>query len=65
MRKSRHAKEQIVGILKESEVGWRRRSLAVSTGSASTRSTLEKATFDGLEVANAQRLRQLERRTAS
>jgi hypothetical protein len=54
-----------VGILKESEVGWRRRSLAVSTGSASTRSTLEKATFDGLEVANAQRLRQLERRTAS
>jgi putative transposase len=60
MRRSRYTEEQIAGILKDQRRAWRLLSSAVSIGSASRLSNRWKAKYGGLEVSDAQRLRQLE-----
>jgi putative transposase len=60
MKKSRYTEEQIVGVLKESEAAWRRRSCAASMASASRRFIAGRPRYGGLEVSEAQRLRHLE-----
>lgn len=60
MRKSRYAEEQIVGILKESEAGLPTAELCRKHGISEPIFYLWKAKYGGLEVSEAQRLRQLE-----
>ncbi len=60
MKKSRYAEEQIVGILKESEGGLPTAELCRKYGISEQTLYRRKAKNGGLEVSEAQRLRQLE-----
>jgi putative transposase len=60
MRQSRFREEQIVGILKESEAGMSTAELCRKHGISEQTFYRLKAKFGGLEVSDAQRLRQLE-----
>jgi putative transposase len=60
MRKSRYTKEQVVGILKESEAGLETAELCRKYGISEQMFYRWKAKYGGVEVSDAQRLRQLE-----
>ena len=60
MRQSRFREEQIVGILKESEAGMSTAELCRKHGISEQTFYRWKAKFGGLEVSDAQRMRQLE-----
>jgi len=60
MRQSRFREEQIVGILKESEAGMSTAELCRKHGISEQTFYRWKAKFGGLEVSDAQRLRQVE-----
>lgn len=60
MKKSRFTEEQIVGILKESEAGQPTAELCRKHGVSAQSFYLWKKKYGGLEVSEAQRLRQLE-----
>jgi putative transposase len=60
MKKSRYTEEQIVGILKESEAGLPTAELCRKYGISEQTLYRWKAKYGGLEVSEAQRLRQLE-----
>ena len=60
MKKSRYTEEQIVGALKESEARLETGELCRRHGISRQRFYRWKAKYGGLEVSDAQRLRQLE-----
>jgi putative transposase len=60
MRRSRFSEEQIVAILKESEVGAATGELCRRHGISQNTFYRWKAKYGGLEVSDARRLRQLE-----
>ncbi len=59
MRK-RHTEEQIIGILKESEAGFKTDELCRKHGISSATLYKWKSKFGGMEVSDAKRLRTLE-----
>ncbi len=59
-KKSRYTEEQIVGVLKESEVGLETGELCRRHGISQQTFYRCKAKYGGLEVSDAQRLRQPE-----
>jgi putative transposase len=60
VKKSRFSEEQIVGVLKESEAGVETAELCRKHGISGQTFYRWKAKYGGLEVSEAQRLRQLE-----
>ena len=60
MKKGRFTDEQIVGVLKESEAGVSTSELCRKHGISGQTFYRWKAKYGGLEVSEAQRLRQLE-----
>jgi len=60
MKKGRFSEEQIVGVLKESEAGVSTSELCRKHGISGQTFYRWKAKYGGLEVSEAQRLRQLE-----
>lgn len=59
MRK-RHTEEQIIGVLKESEAGFKTDELCRKHGISSATLYKWKSKFGGMEVSDAKRLRTLE-----
>ena len=60
MKRSRFSEEQIIAILKEQEAGMATADVCRRHGVSSATFYKWKAKFGGLEVSEAQRLRQLE-----
>lgn len=60
MKKSRYTEERIVGVLKESEAGLETGELCRKHGISQQTFYRWKAKYGGLEIGEAQRLRQLE-----
>lgn len=60
MKRSRFTTEQIIGVLKEHEAGLRASELARKHGVAEHTIYRWKAKYGGMEVSEAQRLKQLE-----
>ena len=59
MKKSRYTEEQIVGVLKESEVGIERAELCRRHGMSQQTFYRWEAKYGGLEVSEAQEIKQL------
>lgn len=64
MKRSRFSEEQIIAILKEQEAGMATADVCRRHGVSSATFYKWKAKFGGLEVSEAQRLRQLENENA-
>jgi putative transposase len=64
MKRSRFSEEQIIAILKEQEAGMATADVCRRHGVSSATFYKWKAKFGGLEVSEAQRLRQLESENA-
>ena len=60
MKKSRYTEEQIIGILKQHEAGVKTAELCREHGISEATFYNWKAKFGGLDVSEAQRLRQME-----
>ena len=64
MKRSRFSEEQIIGVLKEHELGAKTADLCRKHGISSATFYKWKARYGGLEVSEAKRLRALERENA-
>lgn len=64
MKKSRFTEEQILGILKQQEAGCTTAEVCREAGISSATFYAWKAKFGGMNVSEAQRLRQLESENA-
>jgi putative transposase len=64
MKRTRFTEEQIIGILKEAEVGAKTADLARRHGVSEATIYNWKAKYGGLEVSEAKRLRSLEEENA-
>jgi putative transposase len=64
MKRSRFSEEQVIAILKEQEAGMATADVCRRHGVSSATFYKWKAKFGGLEVSEAQRLRQLESENA-
>jgi putative transposase len=60
MKKSRYTEEQIIGILKQHEAGVKTADLCHEHGISEATFYNWKAKFGGMDVSEAQRLRQME-----
>ena len=60
MKKGRHSEEQIIGVLKQMEVGRKVGELAREVGVSEATLYTWKSKYGGLEVSEARRLRALE-----
>jgi putative transposase len=60
MKKSRYTEEQIIGILKQHEAGVRTADLCREHGISAATFYAWKSKYGGMEVGEAQRLKQLE-----
>ena len=60
MKKSRHTEEQIIGILKQHEAGVKTADLCREHGISDATFYNWKSKYGGLDVSEAQRLRQME-----
>lgn len=60
MKKSRYTEEQIIGILKQHEAGVRTADLCREHGISAATFSAWKSKYGGVEVGEAQRLKQLE-----
>ena len=60
MKKSRYTEEQIIGILKQHEAGEKTADLCREHGISEATFYNWKAKYGGLDVSEAQRLRQME-----
>jgi putative transposase len=60
MRQSRFSEEQIIGILREQEVGGRTEEVCRRHGISSTTFSKWKARFGGMEASDARRLKAVE-----
>ena len=64
MKKSRFSKEQIVGVLKEAEVGVRTKDPCVGLGLAMPRSTTGRQSMEALEMNEAWKFASARRRNS-